>query len=494
MATAQVMLPSTGLLQGEAAPQHQHQEEDLFDGLDSYAACFCCNPFENLLPESITLKGQAFDAILVRNAVTGQVASSAFFLHFEHPTTPYPPTATAVSNPNAACEALLEVEDEKLGKVYFTIQYDPITKKSQLQQPPHCQCMNQQQHDETCSTDSLELLSNLLQPGKNPVRYLFRNKQKGVLGVANASIYLWSDSDRLVVCDVDGTITKSNVKGLLDTLVTEKYSYCHDRVCRFLSNLKERASIKAAADGAQVNFLYLSSRPLMIANSTRKFLSNVRQPTDCASSEYKLPEGPLIGFGGRLSEVMKMELVTHSVHLFKASTLIDQVVAPFCKVSENPQAKHQSLFVAGFGNTFMDVQAYHMAGLELSKIYLIDKKSRISCLDADTSIVAEQEIALLKAKSKKRSRRISWRPKGLGSLSSFSNHSSNHITTIHSRTSVDPSSGDLSSSSSFAFDESSPENRPSLKEPMSRKTYKKFLGTSFMGYHDDDLHLHVLSQ
>ena len=81
-----------------------------------------------------------------------------------------------------------------------------------------------------------------------------------------------------------------------------------------------------------------------------------------------------------MTEVLKMEIVTHSVHLFKARTLLEQVVKPFCDVAEDNEI-HESMFIAGFGNTLMDVQAYHMAGLKLHQIYAIDTKSRISCFD-----------------------------------------------------------------------------------------------------------------
>jgi hypothetical protein len=74
-----------------------------------------------------------------------------------------------------------------------------------------------------------------------------------------------------------------------------------------------------------------------------------------------------------------MELISMKTHHFKAAILWQQVVQPFRQVKH--EASSSPVFLAGLGNTIMDVQAYHMAGIDLSKIYLIDKKSKISTFD-----------------------------------------------------------------------------------------------------------------
>jgi LNS2 (Lipin/Ned1/Smp2) len=506
------------------------------DSLDSFPACYCCNPLENVIPDLLAVKGQAFDSIVVLSKTTGRVASSDFFLCFDHPVYPFPPHAASLTSLRGSmtgganhCEALLELVDDELGKIYFTIEHDAAHKKNRLRRSPSCECMEQSsrhrssressslaqqkqqqlqlaidtQEDER-DQDSLMLLAEMLKPGKNSVRYLFRNKRR-VLGIAQAAVFLWSDQDKVVVCDVDGTITKSNVRGIYDSIVTEKYGYCHDRVCGFLSSLQ--CGLDTEDDqSSNINFLYLSSRPLFIADSTRRFLSSLRQPHEKKHElqrkatedgkagdttiieehhHHRLPEGPLIGFGGKLSEVLKMELVTHTVHAFKASQLINQLVTPFCKVALDPEEKHRSLFVAGFGNTFMDVQAYHMAGMSLDQIYVIDKSSRIFCLDAgeESDSPSKRRIwSTLSSKlgSGRNLRKDSLLSKG-DSMSSRSVPSSLDDSTnnCHMRTADDSLHAEV--------------NDQRLKKPMSRKSYKKFVGTTFVGYHDDGLHSHVFS-
>jgi phosphatidate phosphatase LPIN len=174
----------------------------------------------------------------------------------------------------------------------------------------------------------------------------------------------------MIVVDVDGTITKSNVRGVVDTVLTESYHHCHSGVCRFFSNLLKQIE---ANDLTRARLVYLSSRPIRLANCTKKFIQELRQNKGSSS----LPDGPLLCFPGTLSKVLKMELVTHSVHEFKSKTLQDQVVRPFRQVGVT-----DNVLIAGFGNQSSDMKAYHKAGCE--KIYLIDKHSKICSLDRES--------------------------------------------------------------------------------------------------------------
>jgi len=221
------------------------------------------------------------------------------------------------------------------------------------------------------STQALELLGSHLVAGRNEARYLLLDAQTGaVLGIAPVSIFVWSAQDRVVVFDIDGTITKSNIRGVFDTVLTESYQHCHDGVCRFLSSLPTTCACRVA---------YLTSRPISLSHPTRKFLSKLMQ-----DDEHCLPHGPLLGFPGSLAEVLYMELVTKSVHEFKHQAIESNIMRPFRQVG----ASDKHVLLAGFGNTLMDMQAYHMAGLELSQIYLIDKTSKICCLDYHSTMAA----------------------------------------------------------------------------------------------------------
>jgi hypothetical protein len=226
--------------------------------------------------------------------------------------------------------------------------------------------------EERCESSELEhdpkalrLLASSLVGGRNLARYLLLDHNGTILAVAPFRIFKWYIKDRITVFDIDGTITRSNIRGVVNTILTQQYSHCHEGVCHFLSNF-------------QNSIVYLTSRPLTLANSTRAFLSNLRQ------EQHGLPEGPLIGFGGSLAQMLYMEIYSKNAHEFKAKALQEHVIQPFKALGvERP-------LQAGFGNTLMDMQAYHAAGIELSQIFWIDKQSVIYCLDAASVVVLER--------------------------------------------------------------------------------------------------------
>ena len=294
--------------------------------------------------------GNAFDLILVKNSVSA--ACSDTIMHFG-------PSAKSICGQLMTNRIFLEIEDAQR-EIRFPIVNNKIRSPGEsdtsfIDRSPEGEKDMDYNHDK----QALLRLASLLKSGRNQARYLLMNEDEDcIIAIAPCNIFLFSDKDRLFVVDIDGTITRSNVRGVLDTLLTERYSYIHDGVCQFLSSLEN------------VKMLYLTSRPIGIANATRKFLSQVRQ-----SDDHQLPDGPLLGFKGSMAEVLMMELVSHSVHEFKASTLTTHVVQPFRQVGVN------RIFVAGVGNSLMDMQAYHAAGMEPHQMYMIDKQSTIYCLD-----------------------------------------------------------------------------------------------------------------
>jgi hypothetical protein len=190
--------------------------------------------------------------------------------------------------------------------------------------------------DENNNDDPSFALKAFLKPGRNKMRYLLLDDQR-IIGVAHAYIFLWNYQDSVVVSDIDGTITKSNARGVLGTIVTKQYvRVCHVGICHLLSSLSSSSQI-----------VYVTSRPLSLANQTRQFLSNLRQGNET------LPHGPLLGFEGKMSQLVVMELLSKTTQKFKSGKLWKQVVQPFRRATNDPNTP---FFVTGIGNTIMDVQ------------------------------------------------------------------------------------------------------------------------------------------
>jgi LNS2 (Lipin/Ned1/Smp2) len=148
-----------------------------------------------------------------------------------------------------------------------------------------------------------------------------------IVGLASCFIFVWNVSDRVIVVDVDGTITKSTLTGFWQTAVRRDYSAssCHDGVCRFLSHLvppNDNDSTTIDTDTPtgtgsteSMRCVYLTNRPITYVEPTREFLLALQQ-TDQSSdgtnssrtAVSRLPHGPLIGFMGNLSGVFRVSM------------------------------------------------------------------------------------------------------------------------------------------------------------------------------------------
>ncbi|KAK1299040.1 hypothetical protein QJS10_CPB14g01427 [Acorus calamus] len=109
-----------------------------------------------------------------------------------------------------------------------------------------------------------QIASLNLKDGQNVVTFNFSTRVWGKQQV-DAHIYLWKWNTRIVISDVDGTITKSDVLGQFMPLVGKDWT--QSGVARLFSAIKE--------NGYQL--LFLSARAIVQAYLTRSFLLNLKQ-------------------------------------------------------------------------------------------------------------------------------------------------------------------------------------------------------------------------
>jgi LNS2 (Lipin/Ned1/Smp2) len=408
------------------------------------ASCRCCTPcccslLPGRRPPQPPFQGEAFDLILIQSADDPSLIECGDVLHsFDMLDLP--------DDVRSACTLTLEVKrffsnDGNDKTLKFPIINSkiclPQAKSRTSPQPRSCPPMergddfsSEQSHQHKYSNhdrQALQLLASSLQSGNYSPHYVLRsnggissindNRNKNcdyyyyttageqdddgheddqgvVIAMASGfSIHLWSSTDRVVVFDIDGTITRSNIRGFIDTIVTETYLYTHDGVCQFAQELSSEAIANGASNNGKcsIRFVYLSSRPYATASGTRKFLAEMRQ------RQHRLPAGPLLGSAKTVCQVIYMERVTRDAHVFKGSTLLSNIVRPWRAVvgtaatAIDKDARTQSsrsnshaardLFLAGFGNQTSDAHAYHEAGMDPCQIFVIDKQSQIRCLD-----------------------------------------------------------------------------------------------------------------
>ncbi|XP_012071671.1 phosphatidate phosphatase PAH2 isoform X1 [Jatropha curcas] len=197
---------------------------------------------------------------------------------------------------------------------------------------------------------SEELASLNLKEGSNSVTFTFSTSMLGKQKV-DARIYLWKWNTRIVISDVDGTITKSDVLGQFMPLVGVDWS--QTGVAHLFSAIKD--------NGYQ--FLYLSARAIAQAYITRQFLVNLKQDGKA------LPDGPVVISPDGLFPSLFREVIRRAPHEFKIACL-EEIRALFPSDC-NP-------FYAGFGNRDTDEISYLKVGIPRGKIFIINPRGEVA--------------------------------------------------------------------------------------------------------------------
>ncbi|KAM7464110.1 hypothetical protein LguiA_032231 [Lonicera macranthoides] len=195
-----------------------------------------------------------------------------------------------------------------------------------------------------------QIASLNLKEGQNMVTFVFYTRVLGVQKV-EAHIYLWKWNARIVISDVDGTITKSDVLGQFMPLVGKDWT--QSGVARPFSAIKE--------NGYQL--LFLSARAIVQAYLTRSFLLNLKQDGKA------LPSGPIVISPDGLFPSLYREVIRRAPHEFKISCLED--IKALFPSDYNP-------FYAGFGNRDTDELSYRKIGIPKGKIFIINPKGEVA--------------------------------------------------------------------------------------------------------------------
>ena len=127
-----------------------------------------------------------------------------------------------------------------------------------------------------------------------------------------ARAYVWDWKNKIVISDIDGTITASDVFGQLMPMIGKDWS--HPGVAPLYSKINENG----------YKLLYLSSRAIGMADTTRKYMDNLQQ------NGVSLPKGPLIISPDRLVQSFKREIISREpyVCLLRTKIAIQNLYTP----------------------------------------------------------------------------------------------------------------------------------------------------------------------
>lgn len=166
-----------------------------------------------------------------------------------------------------------------------------------------------------------------------------------------AYMYYWTHDVPIVISDIDGTITKSDALGHVLNMIGRDWT--HLGVAKLYTDI--------VANG--YNIMYLTSRSVGQADTTRTYLKGVVQDT------HRLPKGPVIMSPDRTIAALRREIYLRKPEVFKMACLRD-ILNLF-------QRKHNP-FYAGFGNRLTDALSYRSVNIPSTRIFTINTNAEVS--------------------------------------------------------------------------------------------------------------------
>ena len=204
----------------------------------------------------------------------------------------------------------------------------------------------------SCVLYNQELKRMKLRKGRNNARLIFDD-----LGHEQTlNIYLFDQHTQLVITDIDGTITKSDFKGLLAKLF--EYDHHHDGVIELFDAISKNGYV----------LIYISAISQCADELTKKYLFKQLQNV----GGYSLPRSPLF-----MSPVTWHEaLLLQDKATNKLSTL--RSITDLFDLKEN-------VIVGAYGNKATDTKAYLNAGIDPNKIFCVNEDGNMIDVATETS-------------------------------------------------------------------------------------------------------------
>ncbi|XP_034185718.1 phosphatidate phosphatase LPIN isoform X3 [Osmia lignaria lignaria] len=206
-----------------------------------------------------------------------------------------------------------------------------------------------EKYRKTLRLSSTQIASLDLKDGANEVVFSVTTAYQGTTR-CKCHIYKWRWDDKIVISDIDGTITKSDVLGHILPIVGKDWA--QSGVAQLFTKIKNNG----------YKLLYLSARAIGQAKVTREYLKSIKQ------GDLSLPEGPLLLNPTSLISAFHREVIEKKPEEFKISCLSD-IQALFPEGSKP--------FYAGYGNRINDVWAYRAVGIPTMRIFTINHRGEL---------------------------------------------------------------------------------------------------------------------
>ncbi|XP_021176159.2 zgc:123305 isoform X3 [Fundulus heteroclitus] len=257
-----------------------------------------------------------------------------------------------------------EEQEEPLASVSSTVQatLDDVDsdeaaglgRKAVIPSSHSTETMNMAQSISQMYRKSLRLTSkqieNLnLREGANKVVFSVTTQYQGTCR-CEAAIYLWNWADRVIISDIDGTITKSDALGHI--LPQFGKDWTHKGIAKLYHKIHQNG----------YKFLYCSARAIGMAAITKDYLQWVNDQGTV------LPKGPVLLAPSSLFSALHREVIEKKPEVFKIACLSD--IRDLFGPNRQP-------FYAAFGNRTNDAYAYKQVGVSEARIFTVNPKGEL---------------------------------------------------------------------------------------------------------------------
>uniref|UniRef100_A0A1A8NLQ6 phosphatidate phosphatase n=4 Tax=Nothobranchius TaxID=28779 RepID=A0A1A8NLQ6_9TELE len=196
---------------------------------------------------------------------------------------------------------------------------------------------------------SKQIESLNLHEGANKVVFSVTTQYQGTCR-CEAAIYLWSWNDRVIISDIDGTITKSDALGHI--LPQFGKDWTHKGIAKLYHKIHQNG----------YKFLYCSARAIGMAAITKGYLQWVND------QGIVLPKGPVLLAPSSLFSALHREVIEKKPEVFKVACLSD---------IRDLFNTHRQPFYAAFGNRTNDAYAYKQVGVSEARIFTVNPKGEL---------------------------------------------------------------------------------------------------------------------
>lgn len=197
------------------------------------------------------------------------------------------------------------------------------------------------------TTQQIERLN--LREGANNIVFSVTTQYQGTCR-CEAAIYLWNWDDKVIISDIDGTITKSDALGHILPQLGKDWT--HQGIAKLYHKIHENG----------YKFLYCSARAIGMADITKGYLQWVND------KGIVLPKGPVLLAPSSLFSALHREVIEKKPEVFKITCLTDirDLFSP-----------HKQPFYAAFGNRTNDAFAYKKVGVPETRIFTVNPKGEL---------------------------------------------------------------------------------------------------------------------